>query len=140
MTETNFPITKLGDKITPQKKGWGSPISDVVGRWKNVRQGTQMIETVILEAEGKAIYMTVWGTGETEAIEWGKQQCHVYYENANSDVIAGLTVTYDAGFMENQFSCNVKKGVLVIQFFSRFKDNSPRQDYYEREFFTRVAL
>ena len=135
--EDKYQITKIGDQFSAQKKGWGIALSELLGTWNNVKEDTKIIKTIKIESEDEKIFMTVTCAGADGPIEWKKKQCQIYFENVASNIISGLTVYYDFGFMENQICFNVKKGVLVIQLFSKFKDNSPRQDYFEREFFTK---
>ena len=136
-SKEKLPITKSGDESSSQHWRWGAPIQLLLGQWDNVFEGTKLIQNVFLEEESGAVYITVWGKGPNGPINWGKQQCHIYYEAVDSNAVEGLTVNYDFDFMENLLCFNVKKGVLTIQMYSRFKDKSNRQNYFGREFFTK---
>ena len=135
MSEKSLPITKLGDESSSQHWHWGAPIKELLGRWENVFEDTKLIQAVVLEEEEGNTYIRVFGKGEVSPIDWGRQQCDVYYEAVDSNVVEGLTVTFDFEFMENLLCFNAKKGVLTIQLYCKFKDKSARQDYFGREFF-----
>lgn len=133
----NYQITKVGDQYAPQKKGWGIEMEELLGTWDNVLEETKAIKTVIIDSEGDRFFVELTCRGEDGLIKWGKKECDVYFENVGSNIILGMTAHFDFGFMENLICANVKKGVLVIQLYSTFKDGSPRKNYLSKEFFTK---
>ena len=69
MSTPNLPITKLADKPSTQAPRWGVPVEELLGRWKNVKENTQLIDTVDIELENDTIYITAFGKGETTPID-----------------------------------------------------------------------
>lgn len=137
MEKEHHQITKLADKVSSFNPQWGLPLNELEGRWLNVKKDTTMIKFITIDTENEDVYVTVYGSGETDSINWGRKKCDLYSETVNSKAIEGLVVQYDFGFMENLLCFNAKKGVLTIQAYSKFKDNSTRQSYFSREFFTK---
>lgn len=82
--------------------------------------------------------MRVFGAGESGLIDWGQTEIDVLADSVNSNEGAKFRVVFDHEFVEVRMHGWVKLGVLVIAFFNRFKDDSGRTDYFDREFFALV--
>ena len=52
-------------------------------------------------------------------------------------MITGLTADYDFGFMKTRLAGNINYGILVIQSYNEFCDDSGRPAYFTREFFSK---
>jgi hypothetical protein len=62
----------------------------------------------------------------------------VFTDGATSSTSLAFRAFYDLGFKETILQAKVKKGVLVVANFNRFKDGSGRANYFSREFFYRA--
>lgn len=70
--------------------------------------------------------------------DWGAVPAPVFaFEFDNRQAGAFLAV-FDFGDREVRMQANVKLGVLVVVTLNRFRDESGRSNYFEREFFYRV--
>src|SRR5204863_9677124 len=78
-----------------------------------------------------------FGANVPEPIDWGETLATPYVDRIGSSVITGLTADYDFGFMKTRLAGNIKYGVLVIQSYNEFCDDSGRPAYFTREFFSK---
>jgi hypothetical protein len=106
------------------------------GTWFNCDPMTGEIRKMVLVPRGGAIVLRAFGANQPELNDWGETPAKVYVERIGSSVITGLTADYDFGFMTTQLAGNVKYGVLVIQSYNEFSDESGRPAYFTREFFS----
>ena len=81
--------------------------------------------------------MRAFGSTKPELIDWGETPAKPYVDRIGSSVITGLTADYDFGFMKTRIAGNIKYGVLVIQSYNEFCDESGRPAYFTREFFSK---
>jgi len=118
-------------------QNWGSEMENLLGVWCNTNSNTGHIAKVKISYENDHYYMHAYGAGvkENELIDWGKTKCDVFSSDINTKVVAGLLAECDFGFMETKMAALIKYGVLVIQTYNTFKDDSDRSNYFLREFF-----
>ena len=55
--------------------------------------------------------------------------------NVDSRQADGFMARYDFGFLEMSLAAYYTKGLIVVSQYTRFKDESGRPDYFNREFF-----
>jgi hypothetical protein len=129
--------TRKDDVKEVKHLDWGADIENILGVWINTNSQTGHIAKVEILEEGELFYMHAHGAGlvQGELVDWGRVKCEVYYSDISSKSIAGLEAQCDFGFMETKMSCLIKYGILVIQTYNTFKDNSNRSNYFLREFF-----
>ena len=130
-----YPITKLGDEVSSQHWNWGTTLDELIGHWENANEATKLIINITLAQKKDGIYMTVIGEGTIIPTKPHEFQCHAYYDAVDSKIIEGFIAAVDFKFMESSFCFNVKKGVLTIQLYNHFKDESGRKDFFGRAFF-----
>ncbi len=128
-------FTRADDLPRHQITQWGSAPSELLGTWNNCHKETGQIHALEIHKKDHVFHMRIWGAHKPDPIDWGTVECGLYASAVDSSIIEGLTGFYDFGFMETSVAANVKYGVLVIQTFNTFKDNSPRSNYFAREFF-----
>ena len=58
--------------------------------------------------------------------------------NVDSRKADGFTARYDFGFLEMSLAAYYAKGLIVVSQYTRFKDQSGRPDYFNREFFFKM--
>jgi len=80
--------------------------------------------------------MRAFGSSNAGPIDWGETPANPYVDRIGSSVITGITADYDFGFMKTWIAGNIKYGVLVIQSYNEFCDESGRPAYFTREFFS----
>lgn len=72
------------------------------------------------------------------ANDWGTTTVEIYNEIGAVSEPAKIKARYDLASMDVELHGWVKQGVLVLALFRRFKDESGRSDYFDREFFYRT--
>ena len=117
--------------------GENNQLQSIEGIWENVYEETKLIQLIRFYMVDSQIYIEVFAKGKSALIAWGRKVCELYYESVNTTKIVGLIARYDVGFMENLVYLNITHGLLVVQLYCKFKDNSNRQDYFAREFFVK---
>jgi len=120
------------------------PVSSVdvtpfIGSWLSTNKDTQGIAKLIVGSHHDGLRVQAFGVGAPSLCEWGEVEGAVFADSATSKVGHAFRAVYDFGFKETILQAKVKKGVLVVANFNRFKDSSRRASYFSREFFYRVA-
>jgi hypothetical protein len=107
----------------------------LVGAWWNADQASGGFERIDLAIHEGAVRIHVWGAGSPAARDWGQTTGRLYAEAAGPSRVMCIAAFYDFGFLEADLHAYEKKGVLVVESFSTFKDGSGRSPYFAREFF-----
>jgi len=110
------------------------------GVWFNTDPGTGEIAKVVISVRGGAVSIRAFGADASGLIEWGEAPAIPYVERIGSSLVTGFFAEYDFEFMKTRLATNVKYGVLVIQSYNEFSDDSGRPPYFTREFFSREVL
>jgi hypothetical protein len=71
--------------------------------------------------------------------DWGEVDAPLYSFTFDSRQAGAFSAVFDLGYEEVRLQANVKAGVLVVASFNRFKDDSGRSNYFDREFFHRIS-
>jgi len=129
--------TRANDRGSDETHAVGLPPEGMEGLWFNSDPGTGEISTIIVAVREGAIAMRAFGANVPEPIDWGETLATPYVDRIGSSVITGLTADYDFGFMKTRLAGNIKYGVLVIQSYNEFCDDSGRPAYFTREFFSK---
>ncbi|MDF1698293.1 MAG: hypothetical protein P1U56_20760 [Saprospiraceae bacterium] len=109
--------------------------SEIIGTWFNCDPDTRQIHHLsIIDSNGE-LYIQVFAALSNSHLDWGTSKIAPFISIPDSNLIGGFTCSFDFGFMETQICSNIKRGILVIQAYNIFKDNSGRPNYYSREFF-----
>jgi hypothetical protein len=111
--------------------------SGMEGVWFNCDPGTGEISKIVFAIHEGAITMRAFGSSKPDPIDWGETPTKPYVDCIGSSVITGLTADYNFGFMKTRIAGNIKYGVLVIQSYNEFCDESRRPAYFTREFFSK---
>ncbi|MFT4588897.1 MAG: hypothetical protein ACI9VS_001770 [Candidatus Binatia bacterium] len=135
-------ITRAQDELSAEERERvREPLSTGLycGDWLNTDEQSAGVRRVEFRSgeNGEAL-MRVFGAGESGLIDWGQTEIDVLADSVNSNEGAKFRVVFDHEFVEVRMHGWVKLGVLVIAFFNRFKDDSGRTDYFDREFFALV--
>lgn len=132
-----FAYSRKDDVKEVEHLNWGSDMENLLGMWSNTNRNTGHIAKAEITSEDGNYYIHAYGAGleEGELVDWGKVKCQVYNSDISSREVAGLEATCDFGFMETKMAALIKYGILVIQTYNTFKDNSNRSNYFLREFF-----
>lgn len=109
--------------------------SQLLGTWYNCDPETSQIAELEIIQENGALIIKAKGANSPDPVVWGKTEIIPFVSIPDSNIIGGFTCIYDFGFMKTQICSNIKRGILVIQAYNVFMDDSNRPNYYSREFF-----
>jgi hypothetical protein len=111
------------------------------GVWFNTDPGTGEIAKVVITVRNGTASIRAFGADTSGLIEWGETPVTPYVDRIGSSLVTGFFAEYDFGFMKTRLAANVKYGVLVIQTYNEFSDDSGRPPYFTgREFFSREVI
>ena len=114
-------------------------IAPLLGSWFNCDTATgEILRLDLLERDG-GLALRAFGADEPGPVDWGEAPAVPHVQALGSREVTGFTAHYDFGFMETRIAANVKYGVLVIQSYNHFRDDSERPCYFTREFFHQLV-
>jgi len=106
-------------------------LSALTGTWKNTNANSRGVVRLDIEADGDALRIT--------ANDWGSTSAHAYsadgFESRHALAFNG---TFQLSDRDVRLQANIKAGVLVIAFLTRFHDGA-RSNVFTREFYYRSA-
>ncbi len=103
--------------------------SSLVGDWRNTNaNGT--IPRIVVERAGDGVKVSCG--------DWGTVDAPLFAFEFDSDKAGAFYALYDRGSEELRVQANVKLGVLVVVTLFRYRDDSGRSNYFNREFFYRI--
>jgi hypothetical protein len=108
-------------------------LSHFLGTWINTFRDTGSITRFVLAQTSMGYTITAYvsdGVGDLGAAE--VVPFAPYVDSRQAD---GFTARYDFGFLEMALAAYCTKGLIVVSQYTRFKDESGRPDYFNREFF-----
>jgi hypothetical protein len=108
-------------------------LSPFLGTWVNTFRETRSITRFVL-TQASVGYMI--NTFVSEGIgDLGPAEVVPFSPNVNSRNADGFVARYDFEFLEMSLAAYYTKGLIVVSQYTRFKDQSGRPDYFNREFF-----
>ena len=110
------------------------------GVWFNTNPGTGEIAKVVIFVRNGIASIRAFGADVSGFIEWEEAPVTPYVDRIGSPVVTGFFAEYDFGFMKTRLAANAKYGVLVVQSYNQFNDDSGRPPYFTREFFSREVI
>jgi hypothetical protein len=138
MTPVNtMPIEELLDAADPLSPN-RVDTAPFIGCWVSTNRQTQGIAKVVVVGDGDSLRVQAFGASSPSLLAWGEVKATVFADGAASTTGLAFRAFYDLGFKETILQAKVKKGVLVVANFNRFKDGSGRANYFSREFFYRA--
>jgi hypothetical protein len=111
-------------------------LSPFLGTWVNTFRATRSITRFVLTQASKGYAITAYvsdGVGDL-----GPAEVVPFAPNVDSRKADGFTARYDFGFLEMSLAAYYAKGLIVVSQYTRFKDQSGRPDYFNREFFFKM--
>ena len=88
---------------------------------------------------GRVMRLEVGEDGTLHA-EWGVVPIHLYADSLGSHEAMAFSARFELPDLDVRVQANVKGGVLVVAYFTRFLDASGRSPYFRREFYWRDAV
>lgn len=122
-----------------QMAGAKADIAPLLGDWVNSKPGTDHIARVSVSERDGELVIRVYGSAVAEPgelVDWGEAGATPYVVTGGTEV-AGFHARYEIGSVHTALAANEKLGILVIQSYTSFHDDSGRLSHYSREFFHR---
>ena len=112
----------------------------LAGDWRNTNAESGIARIVCtLKGDGTLRVRCVGRSGDDSLQDWGEVDAPLYSFTFESRQAGAFSAVFDLGYEEVRVQANVKAGVLVVASFNRFKDESGRSNYFDREFFHRIS-
>lgn len=105
-----------------------------LGTWQSTNAQTTGIARVEFSERDDRVFIRIYGADEDGLADWGEVEVDLFADQVDSPVGTKFRALYDFDFMEVRIHAWVKLGVLVLGIFNRFKDESGRVNYFDREF------
>ena len=134
-----MPIEDRLDEHAPLPGGLVAT-TPFIGCWLSTNRDTQGIAKLVVHGDGHDLLVQAFGADAPSLCGWGEVKGVVFADGPASNTGLAFRAFYDFGFKETILQAKVKKGVLVVANFNRFKDGSRRASYFSREFFYRPAV
>ena len=140
-TTENTPLKFANSKENTEvvNQSLTADLSPLLGLWKNTDGNSANLVNAEFKEENGKVLMQVWGDNDSNPIDWGTTPCAVYTNAVDATTVEGLDAQYEFEFKTTKICGNVKLGILVLQVYNSFKDNSGRLDYFSREFYHKIS-
>lgn len=109
-------------------------IDQLVGTWFNTNRSSPTLARVEITPDTAGLQIRVQGNDEVGTQDWGSASIALHASGAGSNEIAGFEAQFTTGQIERRVAANIKRGVLVIQCYSKPTD-STEAGSFTREFF-----
>jgi hypothetical protein len=128
-------FAQLSDRVSPRLPADPMDVVGLVGRWTNSNPDTNGIARLEIAQDNGKLSLRVYAIGSPELVDWGETPITVYASGPTARTGAGFTCVFDFGFAEKRMQGMIMKGLLVLNQFHSFKDDSGRCGYFVREYF-----
>jgi hypothetical protein len=121
-------------------------LSILLGDWRNTN-ADGAIARIVCRDNGRdgVIDVQAYGVFGNEVTDWGSVSARVYSFTFDSQEAGAFNAVFRLSGTELEgeeivhMQANVKSGVLVVATFTEVRDRSGRTNYFDREFFHRIA-
>ena len=108
-------------------------VSALTGTWKNTNTASRGVVRLDVAAEGNALRVTAFSGGP-----WGSTIAHPYsVDGFDCREALAFNCTFDLSAIDVRLQANIKAGVLVIAFLTRFHGENASSKVFTREFYYR---
>jgi hypothetical protein len=114
--------------------------STMVGTWVNVDRNTRGITKVIITESGNQYEIQTFGSCSPTDCDWGKSALTTYGDNVSDATHKAGTAQYNPGFAQTLLTVKQSGNQITLDGFTRFTDNSARQNYYNRHTLRKVFV
>jgi hypothetical protein len=116
-------------------------LNQYLGNWKNVDTNTQGITRIELTKSGGKIFVHAWGKCHPEDCDWGAVEAFAYAQSVSESMINNtrvVTAVYSTNFSQTVLVVRLMSGNrLQVEVFTRFTDNSNRNNYTKKYTFSK---
>ncbi|WP_013334362.1 hypothetical protein [Gloeothece verrucosa] len=109
-------------------------LTKLVGTWLNTNPNSNYLARLLLSERDKRLILRAYGANEPHPIDWGEVEA-IAYAGSNLSVAAGFHAFYPLNGNKINLWAYSALGVLVIQIYVSYQDDSHRSSHFSREFF-----
>lgn len=121
-------IERLG---LPKPKGEIKVVpAPLLGTWVNVDHQTRDLVRLVIAAKGNEITLHAFGACHPNPCDWQIVDGRVYADSVANAPAVAFTAQYNFGFAEVSMTGQLFKGVLFVETYTHFTDQSGRADYF----------
>ena len=117
--------------------------STMVGTWVNSDRNTRGITKIIITESGNQYEIQAFGSCSPTDCDWGKSALTTYGNNVGDVTHKVGTALFNPSFSQTIISVKQSGNQINLDGFTRFTDNSARQNYHNqhtlRKVFVRLA-
>jgi hypothetical protein len=124
---------------TKAKVGAKTDMAPLLGTWVNAKRNTDHIAKVEVAERDGTLFIRLYGSSSDELVDWGEAEA-IPFAFTGTTQVAGFHSRYSLGDTRIEIAANVKLGILVIQTYTSFQDESDRLSQFSREFFYRSLV
>lgn len=117
-----------------QMAGAEQNLKPLLGTWFNSLPRTDYIAKIVISEKDGALLVRSYGAVDGEPYDWGETEA-IPYAVSGTTKMGGFYAHHEVGPVHTSLFANEKLGVLVIQSYTSFHDDSGRLSHYSREFF-----
>jgi hypothetical protein len=130
---------RLDDRPAATAPAGELDLGGLAGGWLNTDGGDSggVLRFDLAERDGR-LYVAATAVGE---YDWNEVEAVPFAPSAGADHAWAFNCRFEFdGGVATEVSAYNKQGILVAAIFTSFEDDSPRADYWTREFFHREEL
>jgi hypothetical protein len=109
--------------------------SSLLGFWRNTNAHSLGVSGIKISPQGESVAVRMTGVGESSSVDWGEIPARVYAKDPFSSDAMAFSAVFDKREIVCHLQANIKQGVLVVAYFTEFRDSSGRSNYFVREFY-----
>lgn len=102
----------------------------LVGTWVNCDHATPSLAKLVIATKGAEITIHAYGACTPTPCDMGTIDGKVYADSVVNAPAVSFTADYKFSFKETIMTGHLFQGVLFVESFNHFTDNSGRADYY----------
>jgi len=115
----------------------GLDATALLGTWYATDQHTPGVTELRLALADGVLTVSAAGADEPQPREWGETPATAFGADPSANTAMAFSAEYDFGFLRIMLAAYAKQGILVLDTFTSFRDDSGRAAYFTREFFHR---
>lgn len=120
-----------------QARGAGVDVSPFVGTWYGIKLDENRIAKLVITEEDGALLIHPYGSADSELFDWGQATAIPYI--ASGAKTNGFRARCRVGAMQVDFFTIENQGVLLVQTFTSFHDDSGRAGEFGKAYYRRSA-
>lgn len=128
-----------GPALPPPVAHAGRPLapSHLVGEWLNTNRVSAGVRKIEISGDGDGLRVHTWGGGEPFPDDLGETRGELFGFDLSAREAMAFSACHDTGNLVVSVQANIKQGVLVVAYFTRFQDDTGRSNFFSREFYYR---